>query len=67
MTRRQANVCLCLFVFAFISTVVVAFFLTMAVRKERQPKFIDPVIWREPHTGGEPRIDFDVRVPINPT
>jgi hypothetical protein len=54
--------CLYLFVGFWFSTIVVAWLVMQHLNETRRPPppFVEPIIWRIPHTGGEPRIQFDI-------
>ena len=58
---KERNVVRCLFGVGFlcIATIACAFVLMNQIRRER-PKFVEPVIWRVPYTGGAPRIQPDI-------
>ncbi len=61
MRQRHAVPFLCTF-FAFWLATVIAWWLVMDhLRTQRKPlPFVDPVIWREPFTDGEPQLQPDI-------
>ncbi len=61
MRQRHVVACLYVFVVLWLATVAAAIGLTLHANRVRQkPKFVDPVIWRVPHTGGEPQLMPDI-------
>ena len=59
MTRRRANTLLILLGCLYLLVIGMAIVLTL--RDRTKPSvFVAPVIWSIPHTGGEPRIEFNI-------
>lgn len=61
MRQRHVVACLYLFAVLWLATVAAAIVLTLHANRVRQkPKFVEPVIWHEPYTGGEEQLQPDI-------
>ncbi len=58
---RQRHVATLLWlVAAFYFATMIAGYLVMDHLRPEKPKFVDPIIWREPWTDGEPQLQPDI-------
>ena len=59
MTRRRENILLAVWVVTLMVFVALFTAYHLSIRHTK-PVFVAPAIWSIPHTGGEPRIEFNI-------